>query len=359
MRFPLSRGAVTVVLLAAVVGVGGYLYASRDGGSSPAASVPSRPEPRPEEPQPAADAERARLASELQHGVDAAAALGGTAEAAIMLDRWSAPVIISSEAHGEERFMRMWSMSKVATMVAVLRGLGWARQPGRPLSPELEEALRGAITRSENCRQRRVVLELQNLAGGTAGAREALAEVFHLAGGEARIGTQIEAPEPSCVAYLETQSELDEPLAPALLLGTSTWRVGDAVRLVHALSVDAYGPAVSQQVLRLMRLPKQPSREVQPGELTASLAWGAGESLPPGTAYKAGWGGSLNGNFLAGQIALADFPGLGRAALVAVFHPDAQPPRDDPGITSAPEALDAIFSAISGSPPPLPLSAAD
>jgi hypothetical protein len=97
-----------------------------------------------------------------------------------------------------------------------------------------------------------------------------------------------------------------------------------------------------------MRLPKQPSREVKPGELTAPLNWGAGESLPSGTPYKAGWGGSLNGNFLAGQIALADLPGIGRAALVAVFHPDAQPSRDDPGITASPEALDAIFSSLGG-----------
>jgi hypothetical protein len=123
--------------------------------------------------------------------------------------------------------------------------------------------------------------------------------------------------------------------------------VGDAVRLVHALSVGTYGAAVSDRVLGLMRSPKLPSREVQPGELTAPLDWGVGESLPAGTAYKAGWGGSQHGNFLAGQIALADLPGVGRASIVAVFHPDAQPLRDDPGITAAPEALDAILSSVS------------
>ena len=143
--------------------------------------------------------------------------------------------------------------------------------------------------------------------------------------------TQIAPPEESCLEYLDTQTALPDPLAPALLLGTSTWRVGDAARLVHALSIDTYGAAVSHEVLGLMRLPKLPSREVAPGELTAPLDWGAGESLPKGTAYKAGWGGSLNGNFLGGQIALADLPGIGRAALVAVFHPDRQPSRDDPG----------------------------
>ena len=192
------------------------------------------------------------------------------------------------------------------------------------------------------------MLELQRLSGGTAAAREALQAVFRDAGAEVRVGTQIAPPEENCVEYLDTQADLAEPLAPALLLGTSTWRVGDAVRLVHALSLDTYGAAVSHDVLGLMRLPKLPSREVKPGELTASLDWGAGESLPKGTPYKAGWGGSLNGNFLAGQIALADLPGIGRASLVAVFHPDHQPSRDDPGITASSQALDAIFSSLGG-----------
>ena len=54
------------------------------------------------------------------------------------------------------------------------------------------------------------------------------------------------------------------------------------MRLVHALSLDTYGVAISHEVLGLMRLPKQPSREVKSGELTAPLDWGAGESLPGG-----------------------------------------------------------------------------
>jgi hypothetical protein len=342
-----SRGVAALGVLVAIAAVAGYRYGHGGEGSSDAPSPQARVEAHPRESSRDA-VQRARLSAELQHGVDAAAALGGTAEAAIMLDGWPAPVVASSEADGEGRFMRMWSMSKVATMIAVLRSLGWGRRPGQPISAELDQALHVAITRSENCRQRRVVLELQHLSGGTAAAREALQDVFRRAGAAVRVGTQIAAPEESCVAYLDTQTELAEPLAPALLLGTSTWRVGDAVRLVHALSIDSYGAAVSHEVLGLMRLPKQPSREAMPGELTAPLNWGAGESLPPETPYKSGWGGSLNGNFLAGQIALADLPGVGRTALVAVFHPDRQPSRDDPGITASPEALSAIFSSLGG-----------
>jgi len=340
-----SRGAAALLVLVAIAVVAGYLYGSNRGGSSepPSSQAPVKAHPRQSSREAA---QRASLGAALQHGVDAAAALGGSAEAAIMLDGWPTPLIASSEAHGEGRFMRMWSMSKVSTMIAVLRGLDWGRRPGQPISPELDEALHGAITRSENCRQRRVVLELQRLSGGAPAARRALQDVFRGAGAEVRVGTQIAPPEENCLEYLETQTELAEPLAPALLLGTSTWRVGDAVRLVHALSIGTYGIAISHEVLGLMRLPKQPSREVKPGELTAPLNWGAGESLPAKTPYKAGWGGSLNGNFLAGQIALADLPGIGHVALVAVFHPDEQPSRDDPGITEAPQALNAIFSSI-------------
>jgi hypothetical protein len=346
MRPDLSRGGAALLVLVAIAAVAGYLYGSSRGGSSEAPSKARVTTYHRASSREAA--QRTRLAADLQHGVDAAAALGGTAEGAIMLDGWRTPVIASSEARGEARFMRMWSMSKVATMIAVLRGLGWGRRPGRPISPELDEALHGAITRSENCRQRRVVLELQRLSGGTAPAREALQGVFVDAGAEVRVGTQIAPPEENCIEYLNTQTDLTEPLAPALLLGTSTWRVGDAARLIHALSIDTYGVAISHEVLGLMRLPKMPSREVRAGELTAPLDWGAGESLPTGTAYKAGWGGSLNGNFLAGQIALADLSEIGRAAVVAVFHPDRQPSRDDPGITASPEALDAIFSSLGG-----------
>jgi hypothetical protein len=346
MRPRLSRGAAALLVLAAIAAVAGYPYGSSREDSSVA---PPQARAKAHARRSSGEKEqRARLAAELRHGVDAAAELGGTAEAAIMLHGWRTPLIASSEARGNGRFMRMWSMSKVATMIAVLRGLGWGQLPGRPISPELDQALHGAITRSENCRQRRVVLELQRLSGDTAAAREAIAAVFRDAGAEVRVGTQIAPPEAGCVEYLNTQTELAESLAPALLLGTSTWRVGDAVRLVDALSTNTYGAAISREALGLMRLPKLPSREVKAGELTAPLNWGAGESLPTETPYKAGWGGSLNGNFLAGQIALADLPGVGRAALAAVFHPDQQPSRDDPGITAGPEALDAIFSTLGG-----------
>ncbi len=288
-----------------------------------------------------------RLADALTAGVTRAATLGGDVEAAAMLDSSPTPIVATSEAGGDERYVRMWSISKVATMITLLRLLGWGERPGKALSPELESALEGALTRSENCRQRRVVLELQRVAGGIPAARAALADTFTSIGGKAIPGTQVEVPEALCVPFLGEQREIPDPLGPALLLGTSRWRVTDAVRLAHALAVGAYGEAISSRVLALMRVPKLPSRESDPGELTAPLDWGAGAAffglLP---AYKAGWGGSLNGNFLASQIVVVPLGGGRQVALAVTFHPDSQPPRDDPGITAAPEAIETVMKAV-------------
>jgi hypothetical protein len=294
-------------------------------------------------------AQAIRIEKALERGVFDAASLGGSIEAAAIADGWSQPVVVASPPAAASRYMRMWSMSKVATMVALLGKLGWAEKPGEAISPELSEAFSGAITRSENCHQRRVVLELERASRGTAEARAAMEEVFRESGGSARIGTQAEAPESICLPYLETQAEIPDPLAPALLLGTSTWRVSDAVLLVHALATNRFGAAVSKRVLDLMRAPKLPSREVPPGELTAPLDWGAGRVFAARQpAYKAGWGGALNGNFLAGEICLVDLPGVGQVALAAAFHPDVQPSRDDPGITDAPRAIELVFGAVAG-----------
>ncbi len=342
-RLAVGLTYLAVLALTAVAGLrvgAGSSASTPDGrpgtsaGESTAASQPGR-----------TPAEQA-LATALQAGVKRAAGLGGEVEAAAMLDRSPVPILASSERGGEARYMRMWSMSKVATMVALLRLLGWGDQPGETLSPEILSALEGALTRSENCRQRRVVLELQRAARGIPEARRSLAEVFSLAGGRIVPGTQVEAPESLCAPFLSEQMEIPEPLAPALLLGTSRWRVTDAVRLAHALAVGTYGKAISEQVLELMRAPKQPSRESKPGELTAPLDWGAGASFPGlSPAYKAGWGGSLNGNFLAGQIVVVPI-GDDHLSLAVMFHPDSQPSRDDPGITTAPEAIERVMEEV-------------
>lgn len=340
--------AVAVVLIA-IAGL--RVFTGDSSSSSGAAARSAVAEPKPGD-QPGGEsaqvsAEMARFERALKRGVAEASALGGSVEAATMVDGWRDPLVESSVPGGESRYMRMWSMSKVATMIALLRERGWGAQLGRATSLEVDEALHGAIVRSENCRQRRVVLELEHFAGGAGGARAALGDVLRDAGAEARIGSLVEAPESLCIPYLETQVETPDPLAPALLLGTSTWRVSDAVRFMNALASDAYGEILSDRVLDLMRAPKLPSREVAEGELTAPLDWGAGSAfagLDP--AYKAGWGGVLNGDFMAGQIALVTLPNGRRLSVAAMFHPDAQPSRDDPGITAAPRAIEMVMRSL-------------
>ena len=264
-----------------------------------------------------------------------------------MLPYWKQPVVAASEGDRSGRWMRMWSMSKIVTAVALLRAKGWGEDRGEALSPEVEQALRAAITRSENCPQRRIVLELQHSLGdSTEKARRAIAEVLRLADGRARPGDEVEAPDAGCVEFLEGQHEIPEPLAPALLLGTSEWRVGDAARFMRALGEDAYGKAISHYLLTLMREPKQLSREALPGEFTADVAWGAGRALERfEPAYKAGWGGTQQGDFMAGQMALLDLS-QGRAAIAVMFHPSSQPSIDDPGLTGAPAALETVMREL-------------
>ena len=292
---------------------------------------------------------RRELAAALRRGVERAAALGGSLEAAAMFAGWRDPVVVGSPPGGGRRWMRMWSMSKAVVMVGLLRAEGWDGAPGNALTPEVRSALKAAITRSENCRQRRVVLELQEATGGgPAGARQAVEEVVRAAGGRVRVGKQVAPPESSCFEYLESQHEISDPLAPAVLLGTSEWRIGDAVRFARALSAKVYGKAITNRVLAELRLPKAASREVAPGELTAPLDWGAGKvfaGLNP--AYKAGWGGSLEGDFLAGQLAVVDLP-TGRLALAVAYRPDVQPPSDDPGRTAAPHAIELVMESLRG-----------
>lgn len=340
------RAAFLGLAAAALVGIALGLRFGADG-SEPAGPGPARPATVPIAERSPAEPGAAAIERALRRGVGAAAALGGEVEAAAMLDGWPEPLVEASEPIDRSRRMRMWSMSKVVTMIALLRERGWGARLGRATSLEVDEALHGAIVRSENCRQRRVVLELERFAGGTAAAREAIEGVLQDAGAEAWIGSTAETPEPLCLPYLESQEQVTDPLAPALLLGTSTWRVEDAVRLVDALGDSAYGAVLSDRVLDLMRAPKLASREVVEGELTAPLGWGAGSAFAGlDHAYKAGWGGALNGDFLAGQIALVTLPDGRRLSIAAMFHPDAQPARDDPGITAAPQAIELVMDSL-------------
>ena len=297
------------------------------------------------ENRPASESRR-RLQRALDSAVGEAAALGGAVEAAVVLD--GGTTLVAAEPGEPERAMRAWSMSKVLTAIALLRAQGWGERPGRSLSSEAEEAMTGALVRSENCRQRRMVLELQQAAGGTpADALAALADTAGIAGASIEMVEAPERPEPICHPFLETQRQIADPLAPGLLLGTSTWTVASAARLAYALGDGRYGAALTERLLALLREPKLPSRESPAGDYTAALDWGAGSALVDlQPAYKAGWGGTLQGQFLVGQLAVVQMPGGGVAGIAVAFHPDTQPPKDDPGLTAGPTAVETVMAAV-------------
>jgi hypothetical protein len=275
--------------------------------------------------------------------VKAAGGVGGTATAAIMLDGWREPVTASSAARGSTRTIRMWSTSKVATAVLLLRQLGWGAEPGRRPSPEVESALEGALRRSENCRQRRVVLAVQAASGSPAATATQLTDLFGEAGAHPRVARTTQPPDVLCVGYLDSQADLAAPDAPALALGTSRWRMSDAARFSHALGAGVYGRALADRVLAIMRAPKLRSRETPAGDYTPALDWGAGAALACGRpAYKAGWGGAQAGSFVAEQIAVVNRD----AAIAVAFAPAAQPALDDPGATRAPAAIELVMSRM-------------
>ena len=278
----------------------------------------------------------------MQDTLDAATAsadrLGGRTEAAVWVSGWPSPIVSGATAPS-----RMWSMAKPIAAIALRR---LATTTDITPSVAVEDAIRRAIQRSENCRQRRVVLELQTLAGSPTAAAAAVARVLRDAGASATVASATETADPMCTDYLLSAAPgAASPLRPALLLGTSTWTIRDAVAFAHALADGRFGVA-GTAVTQLMRHPKLPSEETPRGDYSAPLDWGAGRSLQQwNPAYKAGWGGSRQGDFLAGQIAFITFHGT-PVALAAIFHPNKQPERDDPGQTEAPAAIETVFQAV-------------
>jgi hypothetical protein len=293
--------------------------------------------------QPESRADRKRLGAALERGVRAAERLGGTAKAAVWVEGWSGPVIRGTNRN--ERF-QMWSVSKPVVAIATLDA---ARRTGKQPSPELRASVLGALTRSENCRQRRVVLGLQALTGGPQPARRRFQQVLSAAGArDAVVTAQIAAPDPNCIAFLtRTGRGLTHPLGLAVQFGASEWTIRDAVTFAHALGSGTYGEA-GRTVEGIMALPKQRSRELRkPDDFTADLRWGAGNALSKWhPAYKAGWGGSATQSFEANQLAIVNVGGR-TFELAAAFKPHQQPVLDDPGRTNAPAAFEAIFRSAS------------
>jgi hypothetical protein len=240
----------------------------------------------------------------------------------------------------------MWSTSKVVTAVLLLRQLGWGDAQGGTPSDEVERALEGALRRSENCRQRRVVLEVQARSGSPAATARDLTDLLDQAGAHQVIARRTQGPDAICAGYLDSQRDLADPGAQAPMLGTSRWRMSDAARFAQALGAGVYGRALADRVLAIMRAPKLRSREAPPADYTPALDWGAGRTLTCGRpAYKAGWGGAQARSFVAEQIAVVR-RGNRTAAIALAFAPAAQPALDDPGATRAPAAIELVMSRM-------------
>ncbi len=233
--------------------------------------------------------EMARFRFALERGVAQARDLDGHVQAAVWVDDWPAPIAVGDDLR---RPMRMWSLAKPVEAVAALQ---FASRKRVQLTAGFTLAMERALRRSENCSARRIVLELEQLAGGPAGARVAFAAVLRDAGARAVVASQREGAavqSAQCAAFLEREGTgLTDRDGEAVLFGTARWTVIDAVRFARALANGTYGPA-GAGVLETMAKPKQLSRE--PGAVfTADLLWGAGLAFRGYRhAYKAGWGGT-------------------------------------------------------------------
>lgn len=261
---------------------------------------------------------------------------------ALWLNGWSSPIVARA---GTPTYGRMWSMSKPVAAVAIYQA---AQRGGGGLDTSLLTAATDAITRSDNCAERRVILGLQQLTGGLPPALTAFDDVLAQANAIAGTPERAVLPQPTCLAYFRQRAPAIAPNAEVWEFGTAEWTVVQAAAFAHALAAGAYGSA-GRFALTLMAMPKRApltSIEGPSGDHIANLQWGAGTAFASWhPAYKPGWGGSQQRRFLTGQIVVLEnaYPPV---ALAAMFYPAEEPSTDDVGATVGPEALEAIFGRI-------------
>ncbi|HMH47596.1 MAG TPA: hypothetical protein VK538_07760 [Solirubrobacteraceae bacterium] len=285
---------------------------------------------------------RAALAAALTTGVDAANRIGGQASAGIWLEGWPQPITAPAS-----RYARLWSLAKPVAAIAAYQA--WEARRGAPTGA-IVTAAEDAITRSDNCGERYLVLELNALTGGSDAGRRAFEGVLSRAG--VRVDSHA-VPEHAgeareCARYLARRAPIADPIASGWQFGIDEWNVLQAVSFAHALGARRYGRA-GEAVLDIMSRLKQPelaSLEGPTGNHLVDLQWGAGDAFGLGqSAYKAGWGGSGQHDFVAAQIVVLPHASP-PVALAAIFRPTNQPSNDDLGATRAPEALRALFGRV-------------
>jgi hypothetical protein len=195
-----------------------------------------------------------------------------------------------------------------------------------------------------------VVLALQHVSGTVGRAERNFRNVLSSVGANPQ-GNPILSPfsdAGSCLPSLEAAADglSDAELrAPTLELGTNLWTVEDAVRFAFSLGAGAFG-APGRSVVGWMQLPKARAEGEPHAAYTSPL------DLPPAggrfpqawrAAYKGGWGGSQQHDYITEQIVILHIDHQ-VVALAAMFRPDAQPSVDNPGLTVAPTALEDVFA---------------
>ena len=254
------------------------------------------------------------------------------------------PLLVGSDPGAP---LRLWSLSKPVTAVTML-----AHTRNQSVASEAHQMalyLSRALRMSDNCAQRALMLKVQAEVGGIRAARLALAHTISLAGGS--VNTDVMQADDlgfQCITSTYTGIPRSEVSEPALLAGTGTWTIADALKLAAGLRTGIFG-SPGRVVSKYMAEPKLYG--VEPGaDVTTNPNWGAGAAFPQACwqlAYKAGWGGAASHiQWLATQIGSFSLRDFGFAAFAVAYQPYSQPANDDPRNANAPEAFADVFSAL-------------
>lgn len=239
---------------------------------------------------------------------------------------------------------RMWSMAKPVTAIALLAALA---RHHLTLDAAGQTAMADALRRSDNCGETWMILRLQQL-DASAGAFADFAAVLSRAGVSLTDTPQTGGLATECGSYMQVRAPIDDATAIHWSFGTATWTLLGAVSFARALGAGVYG-AAGQRVLELMSEPKEAQLtglEGPSGDHIADPEWGAGEAFAgEDLAYKAGWGGSQERDFVAGQLGVVG-RNARQMAFAIYFLPAIQPDSDDVGRTAAPAVIERVLSAL-------------
>lgn len=283
--------------------------------------------------------QQAEVQKAVSSAVKEANQMGGKAQAAVAAEGWD-----GIAQAGSAGTFRMWSTSKPIAAVALLE----AQEEVDGTPAKITSEMRDAIVGSSNCGMRKLVLDLQRESGGLQVAAERFESVAIESGVTSdTLATAQSGPleDSRCNAYLEKRATRTD--ADAWLFGTAEWTNSDAALFALALSSGRLGPA-GNAVRGVMSLPKEVSPD-EGGEdsVSTDLDWGAGKVFPAAwaPAYKSGWGGSQDGEYLASQL-ISLVVERQPVGISVAFSPDEQPPNDAVGQGIEDEAIEAMLTKI-------------